>query len=762
MQLTEPLIDDRTEDIPPDQAEMDAQAAQEAEAREQQRQQLQEMIAGRLRSAIDARRTSGIEDMWLEDQDQYDGIDNDADAPNTAPRTWAGKGAAPATNDKRSRVYFNITKPKTDSSVSRVQEMLLPHDDKPWEIGPTPVPELQAAADGQDKRMLRLADGTEAPAAVVAKALMVEAETKAEAMSKQIEDWFVEGRVYGDARRVVADAGRIGTGVLKGPFPVNREDRKWIVGEDGMSAVQTIDRLAPTSRRISAWDLFPDPSCGESIHNGGFVIERDYLTARSLRKLAKLPDYDRRAIAEILKDGPMRGRSSRYDDRYQRERPGQYQTGDSETFEVFYYYGDIEPESLVSGGWTIVGLIDANAEEAPEELARQIDEALQLASVPVVVTVINERVTRISMNPLETGEFPFDVFVWEQVDGQVWGRGVPRKMRPAQLTLNASARAMLENAGLSAGPQIVIDRDRIEPANGQYEVRGRKLWYWRPGEEVKDVRFAFQAVNIPSAQKELEQIIRFSVEMADQLTNLPLMLQGDMGSAPDSVGGMAMLESNATSPLRAIAQRFDDQIVIPHLSRYYSWGMQDPQVPEDAKGDMQVRARGASALVLRDLYAQVLPQLMPFVKDPSFKLDPQKYIEELLRSNKLSPARLQMTDEQAQAMQEQAAQAPPDPRVQAAQINAEAKAADREATVALKREALQADMQENAEERALRRYIAEVEFQIQSMEFAGQKDITFEQLRAMLAAKTIDARTKKELARAEYEHAATIGEGRGI
>lgn len=762
MQLTAPITDDQTDEIPPDQAEIDAQTAAEAEARERQRMELQDMIAGRLRMAIDARRSSGIEDMWLEDQDQYDSIDNETDQPNNVPKSWAGKGAQPETRQQRSKVYFNITKPKTDSSTSRVQEMLLPHDDKPWEIGPTPVPELQAAVDGKDTRTLKLADGTEAPAADVAKALMVEAETKAEAMSEQVDDWFVEGRVYAEARRVIADAGRIGTGVLKGPVPVIREDRKWVIGPDGMSSVQVIERMAPTSRRISAWDLFPDPSCGENLHDGAYVIERDYLTARSLRKLAKLPDYDQEAIAEILKEGPMRGRSARHDDRYQRERPGQYQTSDSETFEVFYYYGDIEPHRLVSGGWTIVGLVDADAQQEPGKLAEQIDAALQLTSVPVVVTVVNERVVRVSLNPQETGEWPFDVFVWEPVDGQIWGRGIPRKMRPAQLTLNAAARSMLENAGLSAGPQIVIDRERIQPANGVYEIKGRKLWYWTPGEEVKDVRFAFQSVTIPSAQKELQQIIQFAVEMADQLTNLPLLLQGDMGSAPNTVGGMAMLESNATSPLRAIAQRFDDQIVVPHLSRYYSWGMQDPQVPASAKGDMQIRARGASALVLRDLYAQILPQLMPFVSDPRFKMDPEKYIEELLRSNKLSPTRLQMSPEQAQAAAEQAAQTPPDPRVQAAQIAAEAKAADRDANVALKREALQAEMAENAEERALRHYIADIEFQIQSMEFAGQKDITFEQLKAMLAAKAIDARTKKDLARAEYEHAATIGDGRGI
>jgi hypothetical protein len=761
MRLTEPIIDDQRDELPADQAELDAQAAAQAEAKERQRHELQDMIASRLRSAIDARRTSGIEDIWLEDQNQYDGVDHETEPANAAPRQWSGKSSQPdGSVNQRSRVYFNITKPKTDSVSARVKELLLPTDDKPWEISPTPVPELQDAADGNDDRMLQLGDGTQAPAEDVAKAMIVQAEERAGRASDHIEDWLVEGRVYAEMRRVIDDAARIGTGVLKGPVPVMREDRKWST-EGGDAPVVTIaERLAPTSKRISAWDLFPDPGCGESIHEGGFVIERDYLTARSLRKLAKLPDYDREAIAQALTEGPHHGRSSRYDDRYQRERTGQTPTSDTETFEVFYYYGDIEPQRLIAGGWTIVGLVDAGEDAAA--MAEQIASALQLVSVPVVVTMVNERIVRVSMNPLEAGEFPFDVFAWEPVDGQVWGRGVPRKMNPAQRTLNAAARAMLENAGLSAGPQIVIDRERIVPANGRYEITGRKLWYWTPGEEVRDVRFAFQSVQIGSAQQELQNIIKFAVEMADHLTNLPMLMQGDSGSAPDTVGGMAMLEANATSPLRAIAQRHDDNIVVPHLSRYYAWLLQDPSAPADAKGDLQIEARGATALVTRDLYAQVLPQLMPFVKDPAFALDPRKYIEELLRANKLSPARLQLTPEQAQAQAEAASQVPPDPRVQAAQINAEAKAADREATVALKTQQLQADMAENVEERALRKYVSEIEFQIQAMEFAGQKEISMEQLRGMLAAKAIDARTKKELAAAEYQHAASIGEGRGI
>lgn len=749
---TDPQFDAEDPFAPPGEPQAEAE-----ETKQRQRAALEQLVSARLRRSIDARLTSGIEEIWQEDDDQYNGIEYTDEAANRAPAQWAGKRTTADAKQVKSRIYVNITKPKVDTFVARVTELLIPHDDRPWEIGPTPVPDLQRAVDDQDPREITLADGQVRPAAQVAQALMLQAEDAAKRMADQIEDWFVEGRIYSQWRRVAHDAGRIGTGCIKGPIPVIRKDRKWNT-VNGVQVIEQVERLAPTAVAKSVWDVFPDPSCGEDIHTGSWIFDRDYLTGRSLRELAELPDYDREAIAAILKEGPKG--TNRYDRRHDREKPGQTSTFDSDTFEAFYYYGDIPPDVLVAGGWEITGLIDAEDEA---DRAAQVDTALQLTTVPVVITLINERIVRVTMNPLETGRFPFDLFVIEPVEGQPWGRSVGRRMAPAQKMLNAATRAMLENAGLSAGAQIVIDRERVVPANGRYEIVGKKLWYFSPGDEVKDVRFAFQAVTIPSSQVELQNIIKFALEMADQLSNLPMMMQGDMGAAPDTVGGMAMLEGNAMSPLKTVAKGYDDNLVIPQITGFYEWGMQDPSVSEDCKGDMHIKARGASALVQRDMYASVLPQLMPFVKDPAFELDPKKYITELLRANKLNPNNLKLSKEEAEAMAKQAAENPPvDPKVQAAQILAEQRNQAAAATIADKQQARQQDAAENEAERAHRELLAGVDFQIQAMEFAGQKEITFEQLRAMLATKAMDLKNKRELFAAERQFAETDGEGRGL
>lgn len=557
-------------------------ARAEQDAMERQRGAVETLLAQRLREAVQAKENSGIEQIWIDDEDQYNGYD-EVNPPIVGSTGVKDQSEQSKKAGKRSTVFLNITKPKTDTAVARVTDMAVPHDDRPWEVTNTPVPALEKAAAGQDPRKITLKDGTEATAEQVAKAAIAEAREKAKRMADHIEDWHVEGSVYSELRKVIRDAGRIGSGVIKGPFPVMRKDQKWDISAEG-AMLQIVERLAPTSKRIDAWDLFPDPSCGDDIHAGAYIFERDFLTGRKLRALADIPGYDRSRIAAILKEGPQKRARS---DRYFREKAGETPEFDTGTFEVYYYYGDIPPDTLIAGGFEVAGLTHDEAGKPLDQAA--LDEAMQLATVPIVATVINERIVRMSMNPLETGDFPYDVFPWEEVDGQPWGRGIPRKMAVAQKMLNAAVRAMLENAGMSAGPQIVIAKNVVTPWDGNYTVQGRKGWYFSPTEQIDDVRKAFASVMIESAQQQLQAIIDFALRMADELSNLPLLLQGAQGSAPDTVGGMAMMQANATSPLKAIAKLGDDKLFEPHIKRYYAWGMQDPNVPAEAKATSSAR-----------------------------------------------------------------------------------------------------------------------------------------------------------------------------
>ena len=53
---------------------------------------------------------------------------------------------------------------------------------------------------------------------------------------------------------------------------------------------------------------------------------------------------------------------------------------------------------------------------------------------------------------------------WEDDKGSVFGHGIPYLMRHAQRVVNSSWLMLLDNAGLTAGPQIVLNREMIRPA----------------------------------------------------------------------------------------------------------------------------------------------------------------------------------------------------------------------------------------------------------------------------------------------------------
>ncbi len=64
------------------------------------------------------------------------------------------------------------------------------------------------------------------------------------------------------------------------------------------------------------------------------------------------------------------------------------------------------------------------------------------------------------MSPLDSGEFPYDVMVWQATPNSWAGAGVSRQMRECQKGANAAVRNLMDNAGLSSGPQVIVNRNK--------------------------------------------------------------------------------------------------------------------------------------------------------------------------------------------------------------------------------------------------------------------------------------------------------------
>jgi len=407
--------------------------------------------------------------------------------------------------------------------------------------------------------------------------------------------------------------------------------------------------MVPSSDRRDPWDQFPDPSCGENIHNGRFYFDRDRMTMKQVGDLRNELDKDGNPLylvdqlEAVLIEGPvkhtMEGRI---------DLPRDLNVEKAQ-YEVWYAYATLERADL-----EILGC------ECPEG-----NEPL----VPVMAMLINDHIVRVVVNPLDSGAFPYDFLPWQRRKGMPWGRGIPRQVRTPQRMLNAANRNMLTNAELSAGLILLLRKKGLIDPEGTWQLHGRKILFFEDEDGTMRAEDCIKAIEIPSRQAELMNIINFALKMAEDVTGLPMLLQGQEGkSAPTTLGGQQLAMNNANGVLRRGAKLFDDNVTEPHITRYYDWHQQYTE-DDDEKCDATIDARGSSALVERDIQNQAVAQMGAFVKDPAFQLSPQRWAKEWAKSMRLDPERFTMTPEEIKAAAEQPP--PKDPRVQVAEIGQE-------------------------------------------------------------------------------------------
>jgi hypothetical protein len=571
-------------------------------------------LLAKRKEAIDGRAGSGIEQDWAEDEEHYQGIDDANRAYATTSnviqaKNWAERYSRENPPGTRSVIFLNITRPYVDAGSARVADMLLPTDDRSWALKPTPIPRLSPA------QMMQMG-GPENAQLAIEQSIEI-AKEASKAMQDEIDDCVNEANWHGEIRQVIEDSARIGTGCVKGPYPVKRSARMY-QKTDGVSVMTQIDEIKPGSKRIACENLYPDPACGESIHNGSYIWEREDISGKQLLDLVKLPGYDKMSIMQALKEGPKTavvGAST---------RPV---AKSEEQFELWIFYGNCDADDLGA-----VGV--------------EMDDETPKASAMAVL--VNDRMIKCTLNALDTGEFPYDVLAWQRRPGMPWGSGVGRHIRTVQRMLNGAARAMMDNAGLTASPQIIIGNG-VSPADGKTAITGGKLW--RADTDTLDVRGAFHAFVPPSIQVEMMNIINFALKLAEDTTGMPAMLQGIRGDAPETLGGMQLQDTRASGVLRRLAKRFDDYLTEPHIRRYYDWMMQHSD-REDIKGDFQIDVRASSALVERDAQQQFLLTLLTAAANPIYELDPAKLAAELLKGQRYDPKRIQYSPEKLAQLQD--------------------------------------------------------------------------------------------------------------
>jgi hypothetical protein len=658
------------------------------EARAQRLAELGNLIAGKRDAAVAARKESGIEAIWIAAEEAYLGID-DQNRSEYGQARWAKptSSAGPLTREKdhkvgnKSTVFVPLTSRYVDMAYAKVSEIVLPIDDRAFSISPTPIPDL--AGKLQDATPVQApqpapaptpapADPSQPPSPVTPVAaaasqsaqpttagqLLQQQVDAAQARAQKEEDWIYdswqEANYPQEMRKVLFDSARIGSGVLKGPLPVERKGQSFSV-VNGAGKLVIESKIRPGLEWMDVWNLFPAPGCGENVHDGDHIFDRDFFTQRKLKSLKNLRDqfgaplYIGENIDQVIEEGP--GKVN------EQAEAGQPKKQDHKTqFEVWRFFGALTAQDMKDMG-------AAGAEDLPDDLLE----------VYAIVEMVNATVIRATINPLDSGKFPHKVLPWQRRAGYWAGIGVGERVDVPQKMLNGATRAMLNNAGKSAGSQIVLDRRAIRPADGSWDLNtGDKVWELTGEPLVQDVRQIFMTYSIPNLTPQMLTIVNYALKLAEECTNLPLVSQGQQGpDDPQTFGQAELQNNNANALLRSIAWGVDDCITEPLVEEFHEWYLLDPDVADEDKGDFQINARGSIAMVERAIQEQTYAQLLQLSLNPAWGQDPKKLFSQYLKTKRLNPKDTEYSPEDLARIQ--STPPPPPPQVQAAQINAATK-----------------------------------------------------------------------------------------
>ena len=228
------------------------------------------------------------------------------------------------TDAEKSRVFIKITKTKTLASYGQIVDVLFANNKFPLSVDPTQLPEGVAkdvSFDPQEPESLRNqgmespygydGDGMEFPKGATEKTLQERlgplkedlqeieglkegvgktptsitfspAMIAAKNMEKKIHDQLEESHANKHLRSTAFEMSLFGTGVMKGPFALDKEYPNW----DEEGNYNPIFKTIPQVTNVSIWDFYPDPDAN-NMDEALYVIQRHKMSRSDLRGLKK-------------------------------------------------------------------------------------------------------------------------------------------------------------------------------------------------------------------------------------------------------------------------------------------------------------------------------------------------------------------------------------------------------------------------------------------------------------------------------------------
>ena len=566
-------------------------------------------VTDRFKRAETARYTD--EERWVKSYRNYRGIYG----PDVA-----------FTSTEKSRIFVKVTKTKVLAAYGQLVEVLFGNNKFPISIDPTRLPEGIAEAmhfesnpdmqkaKGQDssdispedaklrpgetipdlmERLGGLADSL-APVADI----MEEGEGKtatevtihpamvaAKKMEKKIHDQLEESGASKKLRTAAFECALFGTGVMKGPFAVDKEYPNWDDEGNYKPRIKTM----PQCDAVSVWNFYPDPDAN-SMDEAEYVVERHKMSRTQVRSLKKRPFFRKNAVDLALSFGQS----------YSKEWWEQAMEDDSqetatERYEVLEFWGYVDADVL---------------EDHDVDIPSELKDAEQLNCN---IWICNGQVIRLVMNPFSPQIIPYYAVPYEVNPYSFFGVGLAENMDDTQNLMNGFMRMAVDNAALSGNLLIEVDENNLTPGQSLDIYPGKvfRRSGGAPGQAIFGTKF-------PNVSNENMQMFDKARQLSDESTGLPSFAHGQTGvsGVGRTASGISMLMSAANGSVRTVIKNVDDYLLGPLGKAFFSFNMQF-DFDEEIKGDLEVKAQGTSSLMANEVRSQRLMQFLQVVQNPA-------------------------------------------------------------------------------------------------------------------------------------------------
>ena len=262
-----------------------------------------------------------------------------------------------------------------------------------------------------------------------------------------------------------------------------------------------------------------------------------------------------------------------------------------------------------------------------------------LDAVQVNAWISNGHVLRLVLNPFVPARIPYYSFPYEVNPYQLFGIGVAENMEDSQLLMNGHMRMAIDNLALAGNMVFDIDETQLVPGQNM-EVFPGKIFRRQSGQSGT----AVNGLKFPNTAPENLQMFDTARRLSDEQTGIPSVLHGQTGvtGTGRTAAGLSMLLNSAGLSIKTVIKNVDDFLLKPLGEAFFQWNMQFNDTNAEIVGDLEIKPKGTSAIMQKEVRSQRLtallqtvvnPVLAPFIKIPNL-------IKELAISQDIDPDQL--------------------------------------------------------------------------------------------------------------------------